>query len=102
MTSAPRDSVLQQRLSLFEMIDVASFREVVRGFVELYRIGIKVFDDRGGKLADIKIGNGDFCGYAQSSFSGECLIHLRMIGSSDRQNLPFLYSFYEKLDSKLT
>jgi signal transduction histidine kinase len=48
------------------MLDVASFQEVVKGFVELYRIGIKVFDDRGAKLADIKIGNGDFCGYVFS------------------------------------
>ena len=62
----PRDSVLQQRLSLSEMLDVASFQEVVRGFVELYRIGIKVFDEKGAKLADIKIGNGDFCGYVFS------------------------------------
>jgi len=48
------------------MLDVSSFQEVVRGFVELYRIGIKVFDEKGAKLADIKIGNGDFCGYVFS------------------------------------
>ena len=48
------------------MLDTESFTEVVKGFVELYRVGIKVFDDRGGKLADIKIGNGDFCGYVFS------------------------------------
>ncbi|MGQ0505246.1 MAG: sensor histidine kinase [Myxococcaceae bacterium] len=51
------------------MLDLPSFNEVVKGFVELYKIGIKVFDDRGAKLADVKIGNGDFCGYV-FSFSG--------------------------------
>jgi signal transduction histidine kinase len=48
------------------MLDVASFTEVVKGFVELYKVGIKVFDEKGTKLADIKIGNGDFCGYVFS------------------------------------
>ncbi len=60
------ESVLQRRISLSEMLDTASFTEVVKGFVELYRVGIKVFDEKGGKLADIKIGNGDFCGYVFS------------------------------------
>jgi len=60
------ESVLQRRISLGEMLDTESFTEVVKGFVELYRVGIKVFDEKGGKLADIKIGNGDFCGYVFS------------------------------------
>jgi signal transduction histidine kinase len=60
------ESVLQRRISLAEMLDAESFTEVVRGFVELYRVGIKVFDEKGAKLADIKIGNGDFCGYVFS------------------------------------
>jgi two-component system, NarL family, sensor histidine kinase BarA len=60
------ESVLQRKVSLAEMLDTESFTEVVKGFVELYRVGIKVFDEKGGKLADIKIGNGDFCGYVFS------------------------------------
>ncbi len=60
------ESVLQRRISLGEMLDGESFTEVVKGFVELYRVGIKVFDDKGAKLADIKINNGDFCGYVFS------------------------------------
>lgn len=60
------ESVLQRRVSLTEMLDSESFTEVVKGFVELYRVGIKVFDDKGAKLADIKTGNGDFCGYVFS------------------------------------
>jgi two-component system sensor histidine kinase BarA len=59
-------SILQRRLTLSEMLDVPGFTEVVKNFVELYRVGIKVFDERGTKLADIKIGNGDFCGYVFS------------------------------------
>ncbi len=60
------ESVLQRRMTLGDLLDAESFTDVVRGFVELYRVGIKVFDDRGGKLADIKVGNGDFCGYVFS------------------------------------
>ena len=70
MSSLARESVLQRRLSLSDMLDVGSFQEVVKGFVELYRIGIKVFDEKGAKLADIKIGNGDFCGYVFSFPTG--------------------------------
>ncbi len=58
--------MLQRRLTLREMLDLPSFTEVVKGFVELYKVGIKVFDENGDKLADIKIGNGDFCGYVFS------------------------------------
>lgn len=60
------ESVLQRRIALAEMLDADSFTEVVKGFVELYRVGIKVFDIKGTKLADIKVGNGDFCGYVFS------------------------------------
>ncbi len=60
------ESVLQRQVSLGEMLDTESFTEVVKGFVELYRVGIKVFDQKGAKLADIKVGNGDFCGYVFS------------------------------------
>jgi two-component system, NarL family, sensor histidine kinase BarA len=65
-----RDSVLQRKLTLSEMLNLESFNEVVKGFVELYKIGIKVFDHNGAKLADIKIGNGDFCGYVFSFQEG--------------------------------
>jgi signal transduction histidine kinase len=64
--SSRRESVLQRRLTLAEMLDVPTFTEVVKSFVELYKIGIKVFDETGNKLADLKIGNGDFCGYVFS------------------------------------
>ena len=61
-----RESVLQRRLSLEDMLDLPSFTEVVRSFSELYRVGIKVLDTRGTKLADVKVGHGDFCSYVFS------------------------------------
>jgi signal transduction histidine kinase len=60
--SARRESVLQRRLTLGDLLDLPSFSDVVRSFCELYRVGIKVLDARGTKLADMKVGNGDFCG----------------------------------------
>ncbi|MFL5318871.1 MAG: ATP-binding protein [Myxococcaceae bacterium] len=67
---ARRESVLQRKVLLGEMLDLPTFNELVKGFVELYKVGIKVFDERGGKIADIKIGNGDFCGYVFSMGEG--------------------------------
>ncbi|MBX5482664.1 MAG: PocR ligand-binding domain-containing protein [Myxococcaceae bacterium] len=61
-----RESVLQRKLTLRDMLDLQTFTDLVKNFVELYKVGIKVFDEKGAKLADIKIGNGDFCGYVFS------------------------------------
>ncbi len=58
-----QDSVLQRRFTLSELLDLESFGEVVKGFVDLYRVGIKLFDEKGAKLADVKVGNAEFCGY---------------------------------------
>jgi two-component system, NarL family, sensor histidine kinase BarA len=56
-------SVLQQAVSLGDLLDGKSFTEVCQSFAELYRVGIKVFDATGNKLVDVKVGNADFCGY---------------------------------------
>ncbi|RKH55823.1 sensor histidine kinase [Corallococcus llansteffanensis] len=61
-----RESVLQRRLTLGDLLDLPSFAEVVKGFSDLYRVGIKVLDARGTKLADVKVGHGDFCAYVFS------------------------------------
>ncbi|RKH07343.1 histidine kinase [Corallococcus praedator] len=61
-----RESALQRRLSLGDLLDLPSFSEVVKGFSDLYRVGIKVLDVRGTKLADVKVGHGDFCAYVFS------------------------------------
>jgi two-component system, NarL family, sensor histidine kinase BarA len=61
MTLPP--SVLQQEVSLGDLLDLKSFTEVCQSFAELYRVGIKVFDGDENKLVDVKVGNADFCGY---------------------------------------
>jgi signal transduction histidine kinase len=56
-------SVLERDFTLAELVDLDSFREVMKTFSDLYRVGVKVFDRDGTKLVDIRVGNGPFCGY---------------------------------------
>ena len=65
--SARRSRCSSARLALVDMLDPPTFTEVVKSFGELYRVGIQVLDERGAKLADVKGGNGDFCGYVYTS-----------------------------------
>lgn len=55
--------VLQRRLTLADLLEGDSFKEVMSAFGDLYRVGVKVFDAAGHKLVDIRVGNGQFCGY---------------------------------------
>jgi signal transduction histidine kinase len=64
-------SVLERRLTLADMLDTSTFAELVKSFAELYKLGVKVFDEKGNRLADIKSGNGDFCGYVFSFPEGK-------------------------------
>ena len=66
----PPESVLQRRLALGDLLDLQTFGELAKGFAELYKVGVKVFDEKGNRLADIKVGNGDFCGYVFSFAEG--------------------------------
>jgi signal transduction histidine kinase len=63
-------SFLQQRIPLADLLDLKAFEEVCRSFAELYRVGLKVFDEAGNKLVDVKVGNADFCGYIWTKPSG--------------------------------
>lgn len=56
-------SILERRITLAELLDLNAFRDVCASFVDLYKIGIKIFDSDGTKLVDIRVGNGDWCGY---------------------------------------
>ncbi len=67
------DSVLQRRLTLSEMLDLPSFTEVCRGFTELYRIGVKVYEEQGPKLVDIKGQATDYCAYLYESPNARAL-----------------------------
>ncbi len=66
----PAPSFLQQRLPLGDLLDLRAFSEVCQSFAELYRVGLKVFDESGNKLVDVKVGNADFCGYIWTKASG--------------------------------
>ena len=59
-------SFLNQRLPLADLLDLRSFAEVCHSFAELYRVGLKVFDEAGNKLVDVRVGNADYCGYIWS------------------------------------
>jgi signal transduction histidine kinase len=63
-------SFLNQRIPLSDLLDLRSFGEVCHSFSELYRVGLKVFDEGGNKLVDVKVGNADFCGYIWSKHTG--------------------------------
>lgn len=52
-----------KRLGLAELVEPQSFRDVMKSFCDLHRIGVKVFDIGGKKLVDVRVGNGPFCGY---------------------------------------
>ncbi len=67
---SPAPSFLQQRLPLGDLLDLRAFSEVCQSFAELYRVGLKVFDEAGNKLVDVKVGNADFCGYIWSKTAG--------------------------------
>jgi two-component system sensor histidine kinase BarA len=62
-TDTPPGGVLEREIRLAELLDMKAFREVCASFVDLYKIGIKIFDRDGTKLVDIRVGNGDWCGY---------------------------------------
>jgi len=63
-------SFLQQRLPLADLLDLRAFAEVCHSFAELYRVGLKVFDEAGNRLVEVKVGNADFCGYIWTKPSG--------------------------------
>ena len=68
--SSPPPSFLNQRLPLADLLDGRAFEDVCRSFAELYRVGLKVFDEAGNKLVDVKVGNADFCGYVWTKPAG--------------------------------
>ena len=67
------ESILQKKLVLGELLDLPTFTQVCKTFVDLYKIGIKVFDANGTKLVDIKIASGDFCAYMFTGPNGRRL-----------------------------
>jgi signal transduction histidine kinase len=78
-------SFLQQRLPLGDLLDLRAFADVCHSFAELYRIGLKVFDEAGNKIVDVKVGNADFCGYIWSKPAGreQCIATVGRVKSDD-------------------
>src|SRR5437660_3582879 len=58
---------------LGELLDLTSFTNVCRTFVDLYKVGLKVFDANGTKLVDMKVASGDFCAYMFTGPNGRRL-----------------------------
>ena len=67
------ESILQKQLVLGELLDLQSFTNVCKTFVDLYKIGLKVFDAQGTKLVDMKVASGDFCAYMFTGPNGRRL-----------------------------
>jgi signal transduction histidine kinase len=67
------ESILQKQLVLGELLDLPSFTGVCKTFVDLYKIGLKVFDHAGTKLVDMKVASGDFCAYMFTGPNGRRL-----------------------------
>jgi signal transduction histidine kinase len=76
-------SFLQQRLPLADLLDLRAFAEVCQSFAELYRVGLKVFDETGNRLVDVKVGNADFCGYIWTKAAGreQCMATVSRVKS---------------------
>lgn len=62
--SMPPPSILQQRFSLAELIDLDAFRDVCQSYADLFQISFKLFNSTGELLIDVKGNAGDFCSYA--------------------------------------
>ena len=88
-------SVIDKKLGLTDLLDIPSFTQLCSNFVDLYRIGVKVFDTGGQKLVDIKIHSGDFCGYMWTRTPGKRLcgetvnfIKIHPLGIEGRPKVP--------------
>ncbi len=86
------ESVLHKQLVLGELLDLTSFTNVCRTFVDLYKVGLKVFDAQGTKLVDMKVASGDFCAYMFTGPNGRKLctetvthIKVRPLETTDAQ-----------------
>ena len=69
-TRPASSSIIDKKPALADLLDVDAFRDICASFVDLYKIGIKIFDVDGTKLVDIRVGNGDWCGYIFQNRTG--------------------------------
>jgi two-component system sensor histidine kinase BarA len=88
-------SFLQQRMPLQDLLDLRAFADVCQSFAELYRVGLKVFDEAGNKLVDVKVGNADFCGYIWTKPAGreQCIATVGRVKSDGIPEEPAAVAF---------
>jgi signal transduction histidine kinase len=67
------EALLERPPALGTLLDLPTFTSLCRSFVELYRIGVKVFDAEGVKLVDLRACPGDFCSYMLTGDNGKRL-----------------------------
>ena len=66
-------SLMDRPPALAELLDLPTFTSLCKSFVDLYRIGLKVFDEGGVKLVDLRSGAGEFCSYMLCGEGGKRL-----------------------------
>jgi len=66
----PPESALDKKLLLKNMVSSDVLAKLTREFAELYRIGIRIFDEEGQKLADSKTDRSEFCASLFATPSG--------------------------------
>jgi signal transduction histidine kinase len=90
-SGSPRpDSLLLREPPLAELLDMASFEEVVRGFVEVHGVGAQVLDARAVRLAGAEGRSGAFCVHVRSGGEGseQCAARVSLGGGAAVVVLP--------------
>ncbi len=82
--ASPRpDSLLLRVPPLVELLDKATFDEVVKSFAEVHGVGAQVMDSRGERLAGAEGHGGVFCAHVASVEGGEqCAARIPLGGGS--------------------
>jgi signal transduction histidine kinase len=68
---ADQQPVLEQALSLTELVDLNTFGDLLNDFAQLYRLGVQVVDEKGHKLVDVRVGSADFCAHVAKATEGK-------------------------------
>jgi two-component system sensor histidine kinase BarA len=76
------DAVLLRVPALIELLELASFEEVVEGFVSLNGTGVQVLDNRGVRIAGKEGRGGAFCAHVASAADGADQCAARMPSGS--------------------
>jgi two-component system sensor histidine kinase BarA len=67
------EGLLERPPGLAELLDLPTFTQLCKSYVDLYRIGLKIFDADGVKLVDLRACAGEFCAYMLTGEGGKKL-----------------------------